>query len=81
MGEDAPAGTVQRRCLRLDYRCDPVLDPAERFVDAQQSAAKGETIIAQLCHRTSPASWPRMKLAIAFASDSGSHGLENSGSR
>ncbi len=81
MGENAPAGASQRSRLRLDDRGDPLLDPAERLVDAQQSAAEGEAIIAQLRHRTSPASWRRMKLAIALASDSGSQGLENSARR
>ena len=81
MGENAPAGPSKRNRLRLDYRGDPLLDPAERGVDAQQGAAKREAIIAQLCHLTNPASWPRMKLAIALASDSGSQGLENSARR
>ena len=80
-GKNTPAGAAQRRCPRLHYRCNPLLDPAERGVDAQQGASKSETIIAQLCHPRSPAWCPRMKLAIAPASDNGSQGLENSGNR
>ena len=80
-GENAPAGASQWHRLRVDDRSDSLLDSAERGVDAQQGASKSETIIAQLCHPRSPAWCPRMKLAIAPASDNGSQGLENSGNR
>src|SRR5437868_3560374 len=77
-GENTAARGVEWRYLDLDDRSDPFFDPGKRVVDAQQGVAKGETIIAQLPYCTRPVSWARMKPATALASDSGSHGRENS---
>ena len=70
---------AQRHHFALDNRDDAPIDPRERLVDAQQGAAKGKAIVAQLGHRTRP-SYCRMKSAIAAGSPSGSRGSASPGS-
>ena len=53
-GENAPGRHGQRHRLNLDDRHHARLDPGERLVDAQQVAAKGKAIVAQLGHRPRP---------------------------
>ena len=70
---------AQRHHLAIHNRDDLRIDPGKRLVDAQQGAAKGKAIVAQLGHRTRP-SCRRMKSAIAAGSPSGRHGSASPGS-
>ena len=72
-GEDAAARLGERHLLLGDNGCDPLLDQREGRVDAEQFAAKGKTIVAELRHQPSPR-WSVMKAATAAASASGNNG-------
>ena len=51
VGENAAGSNGKRQRLRLDDRHHPLVDQRKRRVDAEQRAAEGKTIVAQLRHR------------------------------
>src|SRR6266446_1071122 len=72
--EDAPGRLRQRYRLFVNHGRDPRLDQRERRVDAEQCAAEGKAIIAQLRHDPNPR-WSAMNAATAPASPSGKSGI------
>ena len=77
--QDAAGGGAQRHGFGFDDPEDALVDAGKRLVDAQQRAAKGKAVVAQLGHPARP-SWQRMKSAITAASSSGSNGSSSPGS-
>ena len=72
-GENAAARSGKRHDLLADDRRYPLVDQRERRVDAEQRAAEGKAILAQLRHDPSPR-WSSMKPATAAGSASESNG-------
>jgi hypothetical protein len=70
----SPRRCRQQHHLFADHRRDPRLDQRERRVDAEQRAAEGKAIVAQLRHGASPR-WSEMNAATAPGSPSGNSGI------
>ncbi len=71
--EDAASALGDRHRLDLDDGGNALGDQRQRGIDAEELAAEGKAVIAQLCHAPNPR-WPAMKRATVGGSPSGNSG-------